>query len=88
MSLNLNFLRPFKELFSPIKDTDFLEVAKNELAVARIKLLDAEQGRDYAVAMIQYHSATVNRLTNLLQKGYTPVVPTQQLSSEVAEMKK
>lgn len=88
MSLSSNFLKSIKDFFGPVKDTDYIEIAKNELAVARIKLMEAQQGRDYAEAMIGYHTATVDRLINLLQKGYTPVVSSQQLSSEVTDMKK
>ena len=88
MSQKLSLLSRIKDFFGPVKDTDYIQLAQNELAVARIKLLEAEQGRDYADAMIMYHTATVTRLTQLLQKGYTPVVPMQQLSQEDADMKK
>jgi hypothetical protein len=77
-----------KRMMGEVRDTDFLDIARNELAVARIKLMEAEAGKDYALAMIQYHSAQVTRLTALLQEGYTPPVATTQQSLEVPSMKK
>lgn len=88
MSQKLSILSKTRDFFGPIKDTDYLTVAQNDLAVARIKLLEAQEGREYAEAMIQYHSQKIDRLTSVLQKGYTPpVAPLQQPTVEDTTMK-
>ena len=76
-------LKELKRTFGAIQDTDYLDIAKSELAVTRIKLMEAHAGKDYAESMIAYHTKQVVRLTALLQEGYTPpVAHTQQLSEE------
>lgn len=55
----------FKKLFHNPTDR---EIAQRELEEARLELLLAESGKDYAVAMMQYHLARIARLENMLKE--------------------
>lgn len=45
------------------------ELASRELADAERKLLDAQSGREFADAMVRYHTDRINRLRRFLRES-------------------
>lgn len=55
-----------KRFLCIFKQPSHYELAQRELDDARRRLLDAEAGKDYAMAMEAYHQARINRLESVL----------------------
>jgi len=54
-------------IYNPFRDPSPEEMIARELDQARRGLLEAQTGRDYANAMVQYHEARIDRLRSQLE---------------------
>lgn len=57
-----------KKLTALLRKPSAAELAQAELDEARRELLEAQTGRDYATAMVDYHSARIARLEGTLRE--------------------
>ncbi|NBS70001.1 hypothetical protein EBT31_13965 [bacterium] len=58
-----------KRTFNVFRTPSALELAARELAQAERALLEAETGREYATAMVEYNQERIHRLRKYLKEA-------------------
>jgi len=58
-----------KRTFNVFRTPSALELAARELAQAERALLEAESGREYATAMVEYNDERIQRLRRYLKES-------------------